>query len=493
MAGFVAKIIKSGLGIFTSRIFGMVRDALIAAYFGVNGLTDAFFIAFAVPNLFRAFFAEGALSSVFVPFLSDKLTHEGEKQASGYLTSMIMAVAGAIFVLILAISLFPKQFIVMFMPGYASDAALLSEASEMIVILIPYLLFVSVCALLTCYLNLKNSFFLPNASTALLNISMIIGAWVGYRSGMNIMYLCYGVFIGGILQFSAVLAYSLIKGYRPFLYSGYDRSAVRVFKLILPSLAGVGISQLNFMVGRIAASFLAVGSISYLYYANRLFQFPLGMFAVAVGTVALSDISSANSEGEYGRRNELINKAVNAILLVMLPSMAGLILLSEPIMNLVYGRMNFGAHDVAESASALRMYSSGLLFYSMISLFSRIFFSDKDIRTPLYGAFIGFLANLILNFVLMSYMGHEGIALASSLAALINFLYLYVKIKDYHYNVGVFGVFVLKLTVSAALMSIVVYLADSHGLNIVVNILLGVTSYFVMLTVTGVKIRSVLR
>ncbi len=184
-------------------------------------------------------------------------------------------------------------------------------------------------------------------------------------------------FLGGVAQLIYVVAASLIKGYRPTLSGGFSKDVRKTFYLIIPSLAGVGINQVNFMVGRILASFLAMGSISYLYYANRLFQFPLGMFAVAVGTVTLTEISRANTDGDIHKRNDLINKAVNSIFLIMLPATTGLIVLAHPIIDIVYARMNFTAENVASTAVALQMYTAGLLFYAFLNVFSRVFHSEK--------------------------------------------------------------------------------------------------------------------
>jgi len=493
MAGFVKKVLKSGLGILTSRVFGMVRDVLVAGFFGANALTDAFFVAFAVPNLFRAFFAEGALSSVFVPIMSDKLAKEGEHSASYYLTSLVFFVSAVILVLLGIVYMFPETSVTVFMPGYRHDSAILSAASSMLVILMPYLLTISICALFSGYLNIKDTYYLPAASTAILNIAMIAGAWLGYVHSGDINILCYGVLAGGVLQLLLVLGAAFYKGYRPVFSGGINRDALNSFYYVLPSLASVGINQLNFMTGRIIASFLTVGSISYLYYANRLFQFPLGMFAVAVGTVTLTEISVANSKGDFGQRNILIDKAVNAILIIMVPAAAGLIILADPIISLVYGRLSFGERDVHATAFALRMYSSGLLFYSLISVFSRIFYSDKDVRTPLRAAFVGFIFNVLLGFLFMRPLGHGGIALAASIAAMVNCICLYINLKHYNYSVsGSIGL-IVKVAASTAAMSFIVFAADKGGLHVLFNVVLGCGVYYFTMKLLGTDLLKVMR
>jgi len=493
MSGFMQKVLKSGLGIFTSRIFGLVRDVAVAGYFGASGLTDAFFVAYAIPNLFRAFFAEGALSSAFVPFLSDNMKFKTRQSADNYLTSLLMAVSFLIIIILMITSFFPSQIITLFMPGYAKNPELIATASSMVVVLMPYLLFITICALLSGYLNLKGSYFIPNSSTAILNIAMIAGAWIGYKHGVDIMYLCYGVFFGGVAQLGFVLIAAFLKGYRPTLRDGYSKDVKKTFLLVIPSLAGVGITQLNFMIGRILASYLTVGSISYLYYANRLFQFPLGMFAVAVGTVTLTEISRANTEGDVHKRNNLINKAVNAIFIIMLPAMTGLIVLAYPIIDIVYARMNFNADNVGATASALQMYSIGLLFYSFLNVLSRVFHSEKDMRTPVKGAFIGLVVNVAFNLILIKPMGHSGIALASGIAAGLNCAYLYFKMRDYKYDFTKYTSLLLKLILACAIMGSCSYALYFYGLHIIPVIAVGCALYFLTLKVTGINIRKVLR
>lgn len=493
MSGFIHKVMKSGFGIFTSRVFGFIRDMAIAGYFGASGVTDAFFVAFAIPNLFRAFFAEGALSSAFVPFLSDNMKSKTNTAANNYLTSLIIAVSGIILLILVVTALMPSQIVTLFMPGYAGNTALISTAAKMIVILMPYLLFVTMCALLSGYLNLRGSYYVPYSSTAVLNIAMIAGAWVGYKHGIDIIYLSYGVFIGGVLQFLYVLSYAIKKGYRPTLTGGFSKDVRKTFLLVVPSLAGVGINQFNFLIGRVLASFLAIGSISYLYYANRLFQFPLGMFAVAVGTVTLTEISKANTAGELQKRNMLINKAVNAIFMVMLPAGTGLIVLAHPIIEIVYARMSFNQADVAATASALQMYSVGLLFYSFLNVFSRVFHSEKDMKTPVKGAFIGLVVNIAFNLILIKPMGHDGIALASGIAAAVNCVYLYSRLRDYRYDLSRHTGLLIKIVIACVLMGAGSFLLHFAGLNIIPVILAGCLIYFGSLRVTGVNIRQVLR
>ena len=492
MSQFSSGVIRSAGGILASRIFGLLRDIAIAAFYGATALTDIFFVAFAVPNLFRAFFAEGALASAFVPFLNDRLKNEGETSAGTYLTSLAFVTGIIIAAIIIVISFFAEKVVLIFMPGYADMPALVSSAGGMLVILMPYLLFVTLCGMLSGYLHLKGSYFVPYSSSALLNIMMISGAYLGYKAGLNVYYLCYSVFAGGVIQLVYIAVYAGRKGLHVRLKKAVDSDVKKTFHLLGPSLVGVGITQLNFTIGRIAASYLAVGSISYLYYANRLFQFPLGIFAVAVGTVSLAEISKANTDKNTASRHELIDKAIIAIFTIILPATAGLIILSEEITTLVYMRKTFTPEAAADTASALRMYSAGLLFFSFINVFSRVFHAEKNTKTPVKAAGVSFVIYGISMLVLIKPMGHDGIALASSISALINAGILYFLIKEYKFSIKQHMGKMSKILSACSVMSVAAALMREH-MHVIYTIIICVLLYFFTLMIVRFNIRQVLK
>ncbi|WP_022849974.1 murein biosynthesis integral membrane protein MurJ [Limisalsivibrio acetivorans] len=491
MSNFLKGIIKSSFGILTSRVFGLLRDISIAAFYGANALTDAFFVAYAIPNLFRAFFAEGALSSAFVPFLSDNMKDD-KRSANQYLTSMFIFLALITSGIVLLFIMFPKPVIMLFMPGYADDAELIATAAGMLRFVMPYLLFISLCGLFTGFLYLHNSYYVPYSSTALLNISMIAGAYLGFRFGGDIYWLCYGVIAGGAIQLMYILFFAFLNGYRPSL-SGIHPDVPKTFRKILPSIAGLGITQLYFTLGRIIASFLDEGSISYLYYADRIFQLPLGMFAIAVGSVTLTEISRANTDGDAIRRGDLIDKGVMAIFLIIIPAALGLILVGAPVVEVVYARREFDNADLYGTAQALVMFCIGMLFFSYTSLFSKVFFSEKDMKTPVKGALAGLIVYIIANALFIKPFGHAGIALASACSAITNTCFLYVRLRDYRFDFGRNAGTLIRIVLSAAIMCAVLLVSDKSGLHVLITIPLCVIVYFVALRGAGIRIRTLLR
>lgn len=491
MSVFLRGVLKSSFGVFISRIFGLIRDIALAAFFGATALTDAFFVAYAIPNLFRSFFAEGALTSAFIPFLSDNISKDKNK-AHAYLTSMMLVLFAMVSVIVIFISFFPQQIIFLFMPGYHGDPEVLITAGAMLRVVMPYLIFITICGLFTGYLYIFGSYFVPYSSTALLNLSMTGGAYLGFVFGGNIMWLCYGVAAGGALQLIYIFVYAYIKGFR-FRFDGLHPDVKKTFSLLLPSLAGLGINQLYFTLGRIIASFLESGSISYLYYADRLFQLPLGMFSVAIGAVSLTEISKANTAGDFKHRSSLINKGFIAIFLVIMPATLGLILLADQITALIYARNQFTDVDVYNTAQALVMFSFGMIFFSYVGLLAKVFFSEKDMKTPVKGALLGLVVYAISNLILIKPFGHAGIALASGVSALFNAAYLYSKLRNHSFDFKSNGSIILKIFLACALMGFSVVVLDKYNVHLLINIAVSAGLYFICLRLTGVNIIKVLR
>lgn len=490
--GFLHYFIKSSSGIMTSRLLGLVRDLTVAAVFGANKLTDAFFVAFAIPNLFRALFAEGALSSAYVPILADKYKKDKEL-AIRYTNQLIMTVCGIIVILISIVYIFPDEILLIFMPGNKDDLNLMQIASKMLIIVMPYLLFVTFVAILTGFLNLLGSYYIPYSSTAMLNIFMILGSFVGYYYGRNIIYLAWGVFWGGVAQLLYVFIYSLKKGFRLTKFGEKDPDLKRTFLLIVPSIAGLGISQINFVVDRVFASFLSAGSISYLYYANRLFQFPLGVFSVALNSVSLTEISKALANDDKERGYKIIDKSMISLCFIVIPATVGLFFLSEEITSLIYKRKSFGDNEAFLTAQALKMYSVGLIFYSLVGLFTRVFYAKKDTITPVKIAFFMAILNAFFNYIFMIKFGHAGIALSSSVVALINSALLYRFIRDYHFSIRENFKVLFKIFFSSFLMLCVIFVCKYFSVHILLNVAISCSSYFLFVKLLGLRIKEVLR
>lgn len=491
MPSFLKSVLKSGFGVLISRVFGLVRDVVIAATFGATMLTDAFFVAFAIPNLFRALFAEGALSSAFVPILSDKLGSD-KKIAHRYLSDLLTVLAILTSLIVILIICFAGVVVLLFMPGYADHSEITIIASQMLRILMPYLLLISLCGLFSGFLNLMGSYFIPYSSTAILNVAMIIGAVLGGYHDGDILYLAYSVIMGGIAQLFYIGFYAKIKGFRFVKGKGLDTDIKKTFQLILPAIAGVGINQLNFLMGRIVASFLGFGSISFLYYANRLFQFPLGMFSVTIGTVSLTELSKAHTNNDKALLSQILTHAFISILTIIIPATLGLYLLALEITSLVYERLSFDHQSAVSTAAALKMYAIGLLFFSLVNLFTKVFHAEKDTKTPVKIAFYSLMFNLIFTLLLIKPFGHAGIALASSLAALINAYLLFRKVniqidKTLFFRIG------LKIIPAVLGMVICLSICKYFQLHVLVNILGCMVVYLGLLLLFKYNIRTLFK
>jgi len=493
LSSYIFSIIRSSSGVLISRIFGLIRDVVIASVYGATGLTDIFFVAFAIPNLFRQFFVEGALSSAFMPFLAEKFKIGGAKMQNIYLTQLIIVQSIIISIITIIIMIFADYIIMMFIPGYANDKFFVDTGSDLLRIVMPFLLLISFSGLFSGLLNLHGSYFISYSSSALFNIMMIIGAWIGYKTNQNIYYLAYATIAGGVLQAITIYISSYIYGFRPKLSTKLDQAVKQTYLLILPSIIGVSISQINFLIGRVLASYLAVGSISWLFYANRLFQFPLGVLSVAVGVVSLTELSKARAINDVARLNQLIDNGIIILLVFILPSTIGLIMLAEGIVKLLFYRDNFTLVDLYNTADALRMYSIGLIFFSLINLLTRVFHSFKDTKTPVKAAFVGLIVNVILNIILMQFLAHSGIALASSISALVNVIILYYLLKNYKFQISKHKSLLIKLLSANIFLIGKIFLFKYLGIDTIIIIITSVIFYFLYLYSLKINIIKMLR
>jgi putative peptidoglycan lipid II flippase len=497
---FNLSIYKSSLAVFISRIFGLLRDTAIAAFFGANKLTDIFFIAFAIPNLFRAFFAEGALSSAFVPILSDKFVKD-KKLANKYISDLMFALLIITLIILLIFIVFSKYIILIFMPGYYNDKSIVTIGSHLLIILMPYLPIITVCGLFSGYLNINKIYFIPHSSTVLLNLSMITGAIFGGYLGGNIYILSYSVGVGGLLQLLYIFYFSRkmdfhfqIDSLKNFsfttFFNNFDADVKKTFYLVIPSILGLSINQLNFVVGRILASFLKEGSISYLYYANRLYQLPIGVFSVAIGVVSLTELSLAYSKNRPDEIKKILDNAVLVLSLFILPSFIGLIILSKELVTIIYLHFNFTKIDMINTSIALQMYTVGLIFISLVNIFTRAFHSKKDLVTPVKISFFAFILNIMLTVILMRFLSHAGIALASSIASAFNAIFLYIYLKEYSFDFRKYSYFLLKVIISSIVMMLCLLGMKAININVLLNVFICVVVYFLMLKIFKINIRE---
>lgn len=421
-----------------SRIMGMVRDMVVSRLFGAGLATDAFFAAFQIPNMLRRFFAEGALTAAFVPTFSATLNQKGDSEARELanicftLLTIVMA-----FITMIGIVFSPLIVSLMF-PGFKAEPGKFELAVLLNRLMFPYIFFISLVALCMGILNTLRHFFTPAISTVFLNISMILAA-LCLRSYFEapITALAVGVLIGGCIQLLLQLPVLWRKGFsiRPdFNFS--SRDVRRIALLMIPSLFGVGVYYLNVIVSAILASQLPQGSVSYLYYAQRLFEFPQGIFTVSIAQAVLPSMSKQAATGDMSGMKESLSFGMRLTLFITVPAMAGLMVCATPIFSLIFMGGAFSYSKVVNSSQALLYYSLGLSFVAMTRVLAPAFYALKDTRTPVITAFIAFVLNLCFSLALMGPLKHGGLALATTLSAFGNMLMLIWFLRR---KIGPFG------------------------------------------------------
>lgn len=411
-----------GAATMLSRIMGMVRDMVVARFFGAGLYTDAFIAAFQIPNMLRRFFAEGALTSAFVPTFSEWYTKKGEDEARALANVCFTALTLVMAAITIAGVIFSPQIVSLMFPGFAANPEKFSVTIFLNRLMFPYIFFVSLVALCMGILNTVRHFFTPAISTVFLNLSMVLAALLLHdRFQVPIVSLAVGVLIGGLLQLALQLPVLYRKGFpiRPNFDFGHP--ALRTIALLMvPSILGVGVYYLNITVGSILASLLAEGSVSYLYYAQRLFEFPQGIFTVSIAQAVLPSMSRQAAAGDMDALKESLSYGVRLTLFITIPAMVGLMICATPIFSLLFMG---GAFDYAKAANcgiALLYYSLGLTFVALVRVLVPAFYALKDTKTPVLIAFIAFVLNLLFSLALMGPLKHGGLALASSLSALGN-------------------------------------------------------------------------
>jgi putative peptidoglycan lipid II flippase len=411
-----------GLATTLSRIGGLVRDMVVAWIFGAGFATDAFFMAFTIPNLLRRFFAEGSLTAAFVPTFSEIYHLEGEDEARRVAdicwTLLALVVTGVVIAGVIGSPWLVRGIGY----GFASIEGKLALTDNLNRIMFPYIFFVSLLALATGILNVRGHFFLPAVSPLILNLSMIFcGLLLTPFCDPPILALAIGVVLGGLLQLLMQIPVLRRHGFLPrFSWHFADPAVKRIATLMLPGLFGVAIYQVNVIVTRLLASFLPEGSVSYLYYGQRLFEFPQGVFIVSLAQAVLPTMSRQAAEKDLAGMEESLRYALRLMLIVILPAMVGLVLCAVPLYSLFFMRGEFGQHEVQQTALALIAYAPGLLFVGFSRVLVPTFYALKDTRTPVWISFWTLLVNVILGLLLMGPLQHVGLALALSLSTLFN-------------------------------------------------------------------------
>lgn len=416
---------------FISRIFGFARDMVIAQIFGAQGGMDAFIVAFKIPNFMRRLFAEGAFSQAFVPVLAEYQKMRTVDEVRGFLAK----IAGSLSVILTLVTLIgiiaAPVIIFIFAPGFTQDATRFVLATEMLRLTFPYLMLISLTAMAGAILNTYGFFGVPAFTPVLLNISMIIAAlFLSPHFKIPVLALAVGVLIAGVTQllFQIPFLYQRKLLVKPAL-NFKDEGVRRVLKLMVPALFGVSIAQINLLIDTIFASFLKVGSVSWLFFTDRLTDFPLGVFGVAIATVILPHLSRHHTDENNMQFSRSLDWGLRLLLLIGVPCALGLLFFAMPLIASCFGYGAFSVNDVLQTQKSLITLSLGVPGFMMVKVLASGFYAGQNIKTPVKVGAIAMLVNTLLCAILIWPLKHAGLALASTIAGYVNCGILFILLK----------------------------------------------------------------
>ncbi len=479
-------VIKSAgmvsLGTLFSRITGLIRLQIIAYIFGYSPATDAFWLAFTLPNLFRALLAEGALSTAFIPIFSEWYSKKGEEEAWKLANNILnLLVLMVMSVIVMGVILAP-----FYMPylgiGFRKNPSQVGLAIYLSQLMWPFLLFISVAALIMAILNCRGHFASPAFAPVFFNICFIIFALL-LSNKIGIYSLACGVVAGGSIQLLVQIPALIKKGFKYRLtFSLQDEGVRRVFKLILPAILGSITLQISVVITRIFASTLPAGGISSLQYAMRIIQFPLGLFPIAISTAIFPRFSLLAATNNRDALKATVNMGIRMVFFLLVPSSIGLILLRKELVGLLFQYGSFSYRDTLITSEALFYYCFGLFAMGGVMILTRAFYSLQDMLTPFYVFVICLGSNVLLNFALIDPLKHKGLALATSLSIMMNMVFLVVLLRRKMGRLGGYSVFLsfLKTCFVSAVMGGAIYIG-----KIFLNPGLAVSLHYRLLFIVG--------
>lgn len=443
-----------------SRIAGFIRDIMMAAVLGAGPMADAFFVALKLPNFFRRVTAEGAFSVSFVPLYSEALEKEGRESADDFAGNAMVLMFWILLAFTIMIMAAMPIVISLIAPGFTDDPERFDMAVTLSRITFPYLLMMSISALIGGVLTVHGRFAPFAAAPLLFNLALIGLLLFAWKFESAAHALAYGVLIAGVLQFVFLYIFIRMQKIRlPLIRPKFDDRTKRLFILMGPGVLGAGVMQINLFTDMIIGSFLPTGSISYLYYADRLNQLPLSTVGIAVGTALLPMLSSAVAAGNVVETRNLFNRALEATLFLGVPAAAALFVLAEPIMHVLFVRGAFSPQDAAMTAMVLKGYCIGLPAYIAVKVFSTAFWSRQDTMTPVKIAILCTLTNIAIALILVQFIGVVGIALATGLVGWLQIVLLARPLRG-HESLGLDERFkrnAPRMIGSALLMALCVY------------------------------------
>ena len=461
-------------GFFTiiSRLLGYLRDILIAIFLGAGFLADAFFVAFRIPNTFRRLFAEGTFNAAFVPSYAAEIT-KGKKSSNEFANAIFNILFFSLFFLVLLIEIFMPAFVSLIAPGFTDDKSKMELAVILTRITFPFLFFISLASFFSAILNSHNKFAAASAAPIILNL-VLIGILI-FSKKLNdelVYYLAFGVAIAGILQL--FFLYFFVKDFFSLKFNFQIKISEKVkffFKKLLPSIFASGVTQINILVGTIIASFQA-SAVSYLYYADRIYQINLAIAGIAIGVVILPQLSKYIKTNKKDKILLIQNKALELSFFLSLPAMVALLLGSKEIISALFGYGSFNQESALNSAKALYFFSLGLPAFALIKVFSSFFFANNDTKTPFYISLISVVLNIVISISFFANIGFVIIPIATTISSWLNSILLFIFLKNrnlFHFN-RIFIIRFFKIILSSLVMGIffnnlIIYFDDQLSYN----------------------------
>lgn len=443
----------SSIGLWTmgSRVLGLIRDAVVAYFFGTKLAADAFYVAFRIPNLLRRLLAEGSLTFAFVPIFTEQLRESpeaGKKAANAVFSALVLLL---IVLVLLGVAAAP-WIVDIVAAGFRNDPEKYALTVKLTRLMFPYIGLASIMAFMMGMLNSLKHFTAPAAAPMLLNVGIILGAVVlSHFFAEPSVGLACGVLLGGLMQMAVQIPPLHRLGFMPRFQFDWHHPALRsVWRLMVPSIFGSAVYQFNVLVITLLASFLPSGSVSYLWYADRITELPLGIFAVAVATATLPSLSEHAASRDTQSFTDTLQHGLRIAMLEAIPSAIGIVMLAAPIIQLLFERGSFGPESVAGTAGALVFFALGIPFISGVRNTVPAFYALKDARTPVKIAAVALVVNAALAAILMQYMLHRGLALAMAISSAVNFILLIILLRR---KLGRLGLTLLSKTVRHAVVA----------------------------------------
>ena len=477
-----------------SRLFGLFRDIATTSLLGASVFHDIFVVTLKIPNLFRRFFAEGAFNQAFIPIYSEYQSEKNEYVTKDFINALAGNFLIVLFVFTLLVLLIAPIFILIFAPGFYVDDFKRDIATDTLRIMFPYLGLISLVAFAGGIQNTHGRFSLPASTPIIFNSCLIIAAiFIAPKYELPIYILAWGVVVAGLMQlFIQFFPLKQIDRLPVPKIDFHHPGTIKVFKLMIPAIIAGGILQINLLVDTIFASLLTTGSPTWLYVSDRLIQFPMGIFAIAIGTVLLPELSKLSSDQDKTKFIDRVKKGQRFVLFIGIPSFIGLAFCSVDLISTIFLRGEFGVGDVYQSSFSLIAFSFGLPFFMLMKVLTPTFFARKDTKTPMYIALISLMMNACLNYILAFTFGfgHIGIAIGSSISAIISVLILEIilikqgivvlhnPVNRFNLSVLVSSIFMIVFLHSSSSYSFIDLNSFERVLFLLFKVLISITIYF---------------